>query len=399
MLTEISDAFNSGYRYVLLEAPTGFGKSAVAIALALRLGSSYICTSTKDLQTQYFNDFSYVKAAKGKNNFPCLLKQDFVENGTYQCGTCASSYPNECYHTTVEYGNCMTDEAFKENGCKYRAFAKDYKVINERTKDEKIYIDNDTKHKYQKLHSEWLPISKLKMRSEWKPCEYFNQLNIALASSHSIFNYSIFLAFLPYDKRMSERDLLVLDEGHILETELVKFRGLSISKKRWKRYIGNFDIVDYGYDSIERWIDFLIDLETKMLISIGNDSVAAVFDIERSIKFDYYNTRKMSTENRDLKKQIVSATEMFESDAEIAKKYANVEIASKDDMKTLGDELVVDALKDTERVTRTINGIFANPKNWIVSDIKKDNYKIEKVELKPLKLLFIRLILTQYRVL
>ena len=122
------------------------------------------------------------------------------------------------------------------------------------------------------------------MRSEWEPCEYFNQLNIALASSHSIFNYSIFLAFLPYDKRMSERDLLVLDEGHLLETELVKFRGLSISKKRWKRYIGNFDIVDYGYDSIERWIDFLIDPETKMLISIGNDSVAAVFDIERSIK-------------------------------------------------------------------------------------------------------------------
>jgi ATP-dependent DNA helicase DinG len=64
---------------VLLEAPTGFGKSAVAIALALSLGSSYICTSTKDLQTQYSKDFPYIKAAKGKNNFPCLLKQDFVE--------------------------------------------------------------------------------------------------------------------------------------------------------------------------------------------------------------------------------------------------------------------------------------------------------------------------------
>ena len=73
---------------------------------------------------------------------------------------------------------------------------------------------------------------------------------------------------------MSERDLLVLDEGHLLETELVKFRGLSISKKRWKRYIDNFEIVDYGYDSIERWIDFLIDLETKVLSSIGNDPLA-----------------------------------------------------------------------------------------------------------------------------
>jgi len=384
VLNEICDAFNSGYRYVILEAPTGFGKSAVAITLALSLGSSYICTSTKDLQTQYSNDFPYVKAAKGKNNFPCLLKQDFVDNGTYQCAICAFSNSNECYHTTVEYGHCMTDESFKEDGCKYRTFAKDYTRLNERTKDEKIYIDNDTKQKYQKQYAEWLPISKLKVRREWQPCEYFNQLNIALAASHSIFNYSIFLAFLPYNKRLSERELLVLDEGHLLETEIVKFRGLSISKKRWKRYIGDFDIVDYGYDSIERWIDFLIDLETKMLSAIGNNSLASALDIERNIKFDYYTLRKISSKDLEPKKRIVSATELFESDEEIAKKYASVEITSKNDSKTLDDELAVDALKDTERLTRTINSILANPKNWIISDIKKDNYKIEKVEIKPL---------------
>ena len=57
----------------------------------------------------------------------------------------------------------------------------------------------------------------------------------------------------------------MLDEGHLLETEIVKFRGLTISKRRWKRYIPNLEIIDYGYDDIERWIDFLIDLETKML--------------------------------------------------------------------------------------------------------------------------------------
>ena len=58
----------------------------------------------------------------------------------------------------------------------------------------------------------------------------------------------------------------MLDEGHLLETEIVKFRGLSISKRRWKRYIHNLEITDYGYDDIELWIDFLIDLETKMLV-------------------------------------------------------------------------------------------------------------------------------------
>lgn len=350
----------------------------------MSLGSSYICTATKDLQTQYSKDFPYVKAAKGKNNFPCLLKQDFIDNGNYQCGICASDNANECYHTTVEYGHCLTNELFKEDGCKYRTFVKDYRIINEGTKEEEIYIDNDSKHNYQKQFSGWLPISNLKVRREWKPCEYFNQVNIALASSHSIFNYSIFLAFLPYNKRLFKRELLVLDEGHLLETEIVKFKGLSVSKRRWKRYIGNLDIIDYGYDDVERWIDFLIDLETKMLDAIGNSSLAALLYKERNVKYNYYKGRKTSSEKREHKKSIVSAAELFESDDEIAKKYANDDIASQKYPKALGDELAVDAIKDTERLTRTINSILANPKNWIISEIKKDNYKVDKVELKPL---------------
>lgn len=150
VLDQICDAFNSGYKYIILEAPTGFGKSPVAIAVALTLGSSYICTSTKDLQTQYSRDFPYFKAAKGKNNFPCLVKEDFIKNNSYQCGICISHNANECYHTTVEYGPCMTNEAFKEGGCKYRSFLKDYKISNKGTKAEHVFIDEDTENYYQK---------------------------------------------------------------------------------------------------------------------------------------------------------------------------------------------------------------------------------------------------------
>src|SRR4030095_13181225 len=100
VLDQICEAFNSGYKYIILEAPTGFGKSPVAIAVARTLGSSYICTSTKDLQTQYSKDFPYLKVAKGKNNFTCLVKEDFIRNGNYRCGSCASNNVKECYHTT-----------------------------------------------------------------------------------------------------------------------------------------------------------------------------------------------------------------------------------------------------------------------------------------------------------
>ena len=380
VLNQICDAFNSGYKYIILEAPTGFGKSPVAIAVAMTLGSSYICTSTKDLQTQYSRDFPYIKVAKGKNNFSCLVKQDFIRNGIYQCGICVSDNANECYHTTVEYGPCMTNESFRDSECKYRSFLKDYKITNKGTKNEQVFIGEDIKSSYQKEYSEWLHLRNLAEKGPWKPCEYFDQLNAALTSSHSIFNYSIFLGLLPNKKSLPERDLLVLDEGHLLETEIVKFRGLTISKKRWKRYIHNLGIIDYGYDNIENWIDFLIELETKMLGLIDNNSLAESLAIERKVKYNYDGKKN----NYDKRKKIIPASDLFDSDEEIAQKYANDESMSRKSAANLGDELAVDAVRDTERLTRTINNILANKKNWIVSDIKKENYEVVRVELKPL---------------
>ena len=38
VLNEIAAAFSSGYKYIILEAPTGFGKSPVAIAALTALG-------------------------------------------------------------------------------------------------------------------------------------------------------------------------------------------------------------------------------------------------------------------------------------------------------------------------------------------------------------------------
>ena len=98
VLKQIDTALASGYRHIILEAPTGFGKSAVAITVALTLGTSYICTSTKDLQTQYSRDFPFLKVAKGKNNFICAVKEDFIRNGTYKCGLCVPNNTNKCDH-------------------------------------------------------------------------------------------------------------------------------------------------------------------------------------------------------------------------------------------------------------------------------------------------------------
>ena len=41
-------------------------------------------------------------------------------------------------------------------------------------------------------------------------------------------------------------------------------------------------------------------------------------------------------------------------------------------------------MRDTERLTRVIDNILSNPKNWIVSEIKNEDYEVIRVELKPL---------------
>ena len=77
--------------------------------------------------------------------------------------------------------------------------------------------------------------------------------------------------------------------------------------------------MDYGYE-IEKWINFLIELQTQMLDLTGNVS----------------------------------------------------------------KELAVEAITDTQKLTRAIDDIRSDPKNWIVSEIKKENNEVTGVQLKPL---------------
>jgi ATP-dependent DNA helicase DinG len=150
VLKEIASAFAPDYTCILLEAPTGFGKSAVAIAVARTLGTSYICTSTKDLQSQYARATPFVRVAKGKSNFICAIKEDFIRNSTHKCGSCLS---NDCYHTGADYGPCMNNLSFKYDTCKYRTFPIDYKIENKGTIEEKVFTDCHSEEFYRDKYS------------------------------------------------------------------------------------------------------------------------------------------------------------------------------------------------------------------------------------------------------
>lgn len=62
------------YDYVELEAPTGSGKTVIAMSVAhLMDAKTYYLVSTKSLQQQLINDHPEVVELKGRNNFTCLV--------------------------------------------------------------------------------------------------------------------------------------------------------------------------------------------------------------------------------------------------------------------------------------------------------------------------------------
>ena len=72
-LERAREAFAEGKRFVVVEAPTGAGKSAIAVALAREAKSAYVLTNQKILQDQYVTDFPDLAVMKGRANYDCLV--------------------------------------------------------------------------------------------------------------------------------------------------------------------------------------------------------------------------------------------------------------------------------------------------------------------------------------
>ena len=72
----------SGFKKIIISAPTGVGKSLVGATVSNYFDSSFTVTASKNLQDQYIKDIPFLKPVKGKQNFPCLklMAAEKVEN-------------------------------------------------------------------------------------------------------------------------------------------------------------------------------------------------------------------------------------------------------------------------------------------------------------------------------
>jgi hypothetical protein len=90
------------------------------------------------------------------------------------------------------------------------------------------------------------------------------------------------------------------------------------------------------------------------------------------VKYGYDSKRKAKARN----KRIVSASELFEDDSSL-----EIDIKSESGKNLeIHKELLIDIVQDIEKLTRTINNILSSPKNWIVSEVHKENYDVVRVE-------------------
>ena len=171
------DSFNEGKRFVVIEAATGVGKSAIGYTIANYMNNAiedsenhsngaWFVTTQKILQDQYLRDFHVkgMRSIKSSSNYTCKFKK---------VNTCADS------------------------------------------------------QKELKLEEKDSPYYKSCMFS----CVYRKEKEEFLSSGASVTNFPYLLTEANYNGKIKPRKILVIDEAHNIETELSKFVEIGVTDR------------------------------------------------------------------------------------------------------------------------------------------------------------------------
>ena len=252
ILDAVQQKLKSGYRKIILSAPTGTGKSAVAMTLAKSYENSFVVTSSKNLQDQYINDFEMLVPVKGKSNFPCFksMEQKGIDLQEYDV---AMRQGLSC-----EKGECeeITKEGKRQN-CKFKPRIQ---AFEEKTFQEII-------------------------------CPYYEQKYSALLADHSVWNYHSYFQTVKYNQgtygEYLNRNISIFDEAHSIEDQIIQFVGIEIIKK----HIDECEIRIESYDLSD------IKMIVQLIRDIAEFYARKVKEIRESRAYrenpDYNRIRKL----------------------------------------------------------------------------------------------------------
>jgi Rad3-related DNA helicase len=182
-IEQINKAFSEEKRFVVLESPTGAGKSFICMTFARAIqamgGQTHFLTIQKTLQDQYTRDFPApeIEVLKGRANYAC----------THPDADGANAAEGVCRR--VKKGilkECITGGSVREA-----------------------------------VH--------LSLPASCHSCPYWHQLQKCHDAAITLFNFSSFLYQVRIG-RFGKRALMIIDEGHNIEAQLMAFVALELTE-------------------------------------------------------------------------------------------------------------------------------------------------------------------------
>lgn len=208
------DAWNSGKRFVILEAPVGAGKSAMGLALAAFHQHSFYLTIQKMLQSQIIKDYERTNMVelKGRNAYPCtfydLHAQTLINRKALSLKEVTKTLQSNCRP------DCST------------GYCKKYL---DKTKCQQCFPSKNA-------DAEELDFFQRRYDVTYSTCPYYEQVERAVNSPKVLMNFSSFLFQTQYTRRFGSRELLIVDEAHHCEPQLMDFVSLTISDLPFRKH-------------------------------------------------------------------------------------------------------------------------------------------------------------------
>jgi len=273
---------------IILESPVGTGKSVLAVTLSNLLGRSYYLTIQRILQDQIINDFRSqgMVELKGRSNYECWFLNRMAQVSR-----------NE----TAKF----LDEA-EQTGRKLN--------LDREDDDEDEEYEEVEKRKYYANKGRCVRKGKsfLKGCIDKNKCAYKNQIDAATFARHSVFNFSSFLYQRRAGRFGEERDLLVIDEAHQIEPQIMDYVDVTI------------DGSDIGqalpeYETALEYRDYFEQVGLTKIIAGHMMQAESDEDIDEMEKWTRiqgkYNTFKLYVEHVDcvaeLKKNVVTIKPLY----------------------------------------------------------------------------------------
>lgn len=237
----ILNQFNNGKKFVVIEAPTGSGKTAIGMTVCGYSKSNYYLTSSKILQDQIEGDFSdKLVTLKGRNAYEC----DFLRRSD------KSSHRSKLIELSLRGDNHRgMYRSCSEGLC--RSGAKD--VIGAEKGRCAACFPKDNIFNYKGTATEL-------NGNDYSLCQYYEAIGKAMTSNVATMNFSSFLTQLNYTKgRFGKRDMLIIDEGHNLEKELLDFVHLNIDQEFMEKYLSPVPV----YDNVAEYVKYFTNSNLK----------------------------------------------------------------------------------------------------------------------------------------